>query len=528
MNSYFIGMCISFICYIVIAFVIGRNVKSIDDFYVAGRQAPTGLIAGSMVASYASTGVFMGDAGFAYDGGFPLLMVPGMMQVTGYMMGAVLFGKYLRRSEVLTIPEYFGKRFCSKKLKKVSAAIAFITMLVYLLSIVQGIGTLMSVVTGIDYNKCIILAVFVFSTITVMSGASGVLITDTIMAGLFTGTTVVSLLIISNKAGGWFDALEILASNPETSDLLAWSGRLGVLYNTGAENILWAFTYGIVWMSVCMVAPWQASRYMMARNEHTIIRSSFIAAIGICILVFTAGIAPVMIHILNPQIEDSTHVLIWAAMNVLPTFIGVMLLAGILAAGISSATTFLSLIGGVIANDLLEVKEEKAIIVGRWGMIIAALFVVLLAISNSPSIFWILYLGGAIIASAWMPVIIGSVFSKKLTKTGALSGMIAGFVSCFVLKLYTAIVNVELPAYLDPALVGMVVNVLFMWIGALFSKITNEEVAVREKLFETPESEKDKMEIRKTFFYTKLSFGIGIMVIIMLLIFWAIPYLIAK
>ena len=63
MNIYFIGMLISMVLYIVLGILISKKVKNVNDFFVAGRQAPTLLIVGSLVASYCSTGLFMGDVG---------------------------------------------------------------------------------------------------------------------------------------------------------------------------------------------------------------------------------------------------------------------------------------------------------------------------------------------------------------------------------------------------------------------------------------------------------------------------------
>ena len=63
MNIYFMGMILSMIVYIVLGLVISRQVKDVNDFFVAGRQVPTFLIVGSLVASYCSTGLFMGDVG---------------------------------------------------------------------------------------------------------------------------------------------------------------------------------------------------------------------------------------------------------------------------------------------------------------------------------------------------------------------------------------------------------------------------------------------------------------------------------
>ncbi len=525
MNIYFTGMCISMIIYIIIGIAVSRKVKNADDFYVAGRRAPVILIAGSMIASYTSTGMFMGDAAQCYEGVFSPIIIFAGMQSAGYIIGAVFFGRFLRRSNILTIPEFFGKRFCSERMKMLAAVTAIITMTVYLLSVIQGIGTLMNIVTGVNYNICITLALLVFTFITVLSGSRGVLITDTIMAGVFTAALVFAALVISKNAGGWFGAIERIASNDALSGLLSWGGVSGPLYDSGIENVIWGLIYGVVWMSVCMVGPWQSSRYLMAKNEHTVVRSSFISAVGVFMLEFLVGMAAVMVNVVNPNIEVSSQVMIWAAMNMMPKLLGVILLTGVLAAGISSATTFLSLIGASVANDLIGVKSKKSIMAGRIAMVFVSGIVLAVAVYNPPAIFWIMFLGGAIVASSWMPVALACVFSKRLTKTGAFCGMLFGFLSCFALRLYSSLSGVELPVYLDPSLVGIICNLIAMFAGTCLTHVTEEEEQARERMFVIPEEEKDEEEVRKTLKYVRLSPMIGVLVAGTLLVLWAVPYI---
>lgn len=525
MNIYFIGMCVSFLLYIIIGMFISRKVKDANDYYVAGRKAPVILIAGSMIASYTSTGLFMGDGGQSYDGGFLTILTLTTMQTAGYVFGAVFFGRFLRRSKVLTIPEFFGKRFASDKIRKLAAIIALITMTVYLLSTIQGIGTLMSAVTSVDYNVCMVAALLVCTVVTIIAGARGVLVTDTIMAGIFTGSLIFAVIAIVCNAGGWYDAVHSIISTPETSEYLSWTGSKNVLYSSNLSNFVWSFISGIVWMSICMVGPWQSSRYLMAKDEHTTIRSSVIAVIGILIVEFLSGIGAVFVNVLNPDLEDSTHVYIWAAMNAMPKILGVILLTGVLAAGISSATTFLSLIGASISNDLMKVRDKKAITVGRWAMFVVSILVLLIAIFNPPAIFWIMYFSSTIVASAWMPIAIGCFFSKRLTKKGAFCGMLAGFIGCFVLRLFTALSDIQLPVYLDPAVVGIVFNVIFMIIGTMCTHMSEEEKAIRLKMLETPESEENPLEMKKTLKWSKAALLIGPVFCCIMLILWIIPCL---
>jgi len=234
------------------------------------------------------------------------------------------------------------------------------------------------------------------------------------------------------------------------------------------------------------------------------------------------GVACVAINVYSPELSSSSHVMIWAAMNILPTFLGVVLLTGILAAGISSGTTFLSLVGSSIANDVLEGKGNS-VRIGRISMLIVAVVVCLLGVFNPPQIFWVLYFGGAIVASSWMPVSIASIVSKRVTKAGAFAGMLAGFVVCFALKLIFNLGNINYPAYLDPTLLGIVANIIAIIIGSAVTKVTSEEKEARARLFIVPESEKNPKEIKKTRIYMFIAIGLGAAITITLALVWAIP-----
>lgn len=527
MNIYLIGMCIAMLVFLGISCLISKKVKNAEDFYVAGRNAPLILIAGSMIASYTSTGMFMGDAAEAYEGALSAMIMFAGMQSAGYILGAVFFGRYLRRSGSMTIPEFFGRRFCSHKVRALSAVTAIIMMSVYLLSVIQGVGTLMNVVTGVSYNICIVIAIVVFTFISVVSGSRGVLITDTLMAGLFTVSMLVSVILIACKAGGWFSAVTTLAQMPDTRVLLAWEGRPGALYETGIDNMIWGISYGIVWCSVCAIGPWQSSRYLMAKDEQTVVKAAPIAALGVFILEFFVCMTAALINVLNPNLAQSSHVWIWAAMNSVPTLLGVILMTGVLSAGISSATTFLSLIGASAANDLVVAKGNKSIMIGRLVMIVVSLIVLLCALTNPPAIFLIMFLGGAAAASSWMPVAVGCILSRRITKTGAFYGMLAGMIGCFAANLLKSIGGVNLPSYLDPAIIGILCNVIAIVIGSFLTRLTDEEKIAREKLFLIPEGECDSAVIRKTMNWSLFGIIVGILMTALMLAFWAIPLMLA-
>ncbi len=526
MNIYLIGMSVTMIAYVVIGALISRGVKNADDFYVAGRNAPAFLITGSLVASFIGVGLFMGDVGECYSGFFaPIMVAVGVLSV-GYILGSVFFGRYLRRSSAITIPQFFGQRFDSPAMHKLATITSTLIMLIYSLSCVQGIGTLMTTVTGLEYKTCIIIAVVAFTLITLASGAKGVLITDTIMFAVFSVATIVGAVIVAEKAGGWIPAVSEMANYQTVPNILSGSGNLDYFYPTATENMIWACGYGIAWMAVLMVAPWQSSRYLMAKNEHAVIRSSILASVSVFIIEFLMCMAGVFTNKLNPNLENPPEALIWASMNMMPTILGIVVLSGVLASGISSATTFLSLISSNIANDVINIKNEKnKLIFGRVLVLIVGIIICLICVFYPPEIFWITYLGATVVACSWLPTAIASVWSKRVTKTGAFWSMLVGFVISGALKIYTGVMHITLPIYFDPFFIGLAAGILALVVGSACTKVTEKEKEERERLFVIPEEEKDQKEVKKTKVLLLASLPLGLIVTIVLLALWVIPYL---
>ena len=162
MNVYLIGTIVAIIMFVAIGVIAGKKVKDTNDYYVAGRRAPVILIVGSLIASFLSTGAFMGDTGEVYSGFFMGIVIVGILQASGYVYGAGLFGKYIRRAKVNTVPEYFGMRFYSKRLRILASVTLMVAVTAYLLSAIQGVSTLMTQITGLNYQVCVILAWLAF------------------------------------------------------------------------------------------------------------------------------------------------------------------------------------------------------------------------------------------------------------------------------------------------------------------------------------------------------------------------------
>jgi len=201
MDIYSGAILASLIVYIAVGNYAGRRVKKLDDYFVAGRRAPTLLIVGTLVASVLSTNAFLGETGFVYEGqAGPYLLWPPIAAM-GYIFGALLFGRYLRRSRALTVADYFGKRFNSHRVQ-VAAGITIIFGLGgYLLAVTQGTAFLLTHVTDFTFTQSLVISWISYTAFTMYAGSRGVILTDTLMFLLFTSVAMLSRWLGDCRAG---------------------------------------------------------------------------------------------------------------------------------------------------------------------------------------------------------------------------------------------------------------------------------------------------------------------------------------
>lgn len=521
----------SLFAYLLISFFASFSVHSKEDFLAFSHNAPAFLVAGSLVASFYSTGIFIGDASLFYLGVFaPTLLAA--LQSGGYLIGATFFGRYLRRSEATTIAEFLGIRFASKSMRSFSAVVSITMLAVYLLSITQGIGVLISDITHTNYVICVTLALTAIALITFISGEKGVLFTDTLMMTIFLSAIIVMTLYVFRDSGGLYEGVRQLTANPKTADYLSWSGKVGVVTQSRAQNLIWGVNYGLLWTTICAFAPWQASKYIMARDESTVMRSAVIASVIVFLVEVFVGLSAVLVNLKNADFPHPRDVFIWLSTSGMPTWAGLLLSTGILAAGVSSATTFISRISANFANDIsrstafeFEDVERDKMKISRHATLIVSIIVLLIAISRPPMVFWTMLFGVGLAASSWAPVAFGSMLCKNLSEVAAKWGMVAGFGSCLALKLITQKTQTDLIFGLEPSVVGIICNVLVMCVVSVISKAKPEAVEAYEKLMVMPESERSPQARKASLLWAKIAMAAGLLAIPLLIYTCAMPYL---
>ena len=539
MNSFQLGIVASLVCYLAIGWYAGKRVRHLEDFFVAGRNAPTILILGTLVASFMSTNAFMGEAGMSYQGHAPLVIIMTCFNCLGYIVGAVFFGRYLRRSEALTVPAFFRARFDSRRIQMFAGISIVVGLSAYLLAVTWGMALIITEVTGFSEVAAILLVWISYTLFTLYSGSRGVILTDTVMFLLFSAIIVITCFFIVDAAGGWFSAIQSLAVYEAKPGIIAWHGRIGpdVYWQTEWEALIWASILGVAWGIVVAVSPWQTSRYLMARSEHVVLRSACGALIAMLLLYLITNFAAATVNLINPDITPAESTMIWVAMNLLPAALGAVLICGVLAAGLSSASTFLSLVGFSVSHDILGSSSEQGSAGGdnntesrshlraaRLAMLMVGLSVIGLALLLPRNIYWLTHFAGPLFASSWGVVAFMSIWSGRLTEAGAFWGMVAGFGVNVTMNALSFAGWVQWPVVADPILVGVVSSYLVVRVVSNRGVVSVTEANYRAALHRMPPQERDPAVIRQTLVWPKVMVAMGAVIAVALTLFYAVPY----
>jgi sodium/pantothenate symporter len=525
MDLFTLTIGVSILIYIVIGSYAGRSIKKLDDYFVAGRRAPTLLILGTLVASVMSTAIFMGEAAFTYDGQFgAYLLFPGIA-VTGYMLGALFFGVYLRRSRAPTVADYFGHRFQSRRLQQFAGFTIILGLGGYLLIVTQGAAILLSDLTGLSFVASLIIAWFSYTLFTMYSGSRGVIITDTLMFLLFMSATVVFVVYIVDGFGGISTAITDLVRLESKAGIASWTGIIGegTSWPEPLDYVIWAVVMDIAWAFVYAVGPWQASRHLMARDEHVVLRAAILATFCVIVLqMLVYGIGGLM-NLAKVDITPSETVLIWAAKTMVPEILGAFLLAGIVAAALSSASTFLSLVGFSVSNDMGSKPLALTVNTTRKIMLTTSLIALVCCYFFPPDIFWFMLFIGTVFASSWGPVGLMSIWSKRITKDAAFWGMFSGFFMNVIPAAIDHLGVYQMPEYYPPV-IGTFVSFAVIFVVSARGKVSREEKSYRMRLHRPPACDIDRTKTLKTLLAPLGLIAYGITMPLLLLKYYVIPY----
>jgi sodium/pantothenate symporter len=204
---------------------------------------------------------------------------------------------------------------------------------------------------------------------------------------------------------------------------------------------------------------------------------------------------------------------------------------------LSSASTFLSLVGFSVSHDVLgsAARPEEAgstsadhhsqrLGAARWSMLAVGLSVIALALLLPRNIFWLTHFAGPLFASSWGVVAFMSIWSHRLTEAGAFWGMATGFAVNVAMNALALIGAVKWPVIADPILVAALSSYLVMsWVSSQ-GAVSSAERDFRIALHRLPEKETDPAVVKQTLLWPRVMVFGGVVLSALLTIFYALPF----
>lgn len=428
---YIIGM-------ILIGFIAYRVTNNLSDYILGGRRLGSFVTALSAGASDMSGWLLMGLPGAVYAGG----LIEGWLAI-GLTLGAYLNWKLVagrlrshteHSGDALTLPEYFHNRFNDETriIKILSAVIFLLFFAVYCASGVVAGARVFENLFDVPYAEAIWYGAFATILYTFIGGFLAVSWTDTIQASLMLFALILTPVFVVMNAGG-FEAIQEaadfaeVAANKDYNDMLSGTSLLGV-----ASLMAWGLGYfGQPHITVRFMAAESVKSLESARRiSMTWMLVCLAGAIGIgyfgMAYFFKYPDHAVAVNQNNEQIFIELTKLLFN-----PWVAGV-LLSAILAAVMSTLSAQLLICSSAITEDLYKgilrphAGDKELVWLGRFMVLAVAAIAIYIAQDPNSKVFALVKDAWAGFGSAFGPVVLFSLFWKRMNVFGAVAGMLTG------------------------------------------------------------------------------------------------------
>ena len=424
--------------YIVGMLLIGwlgyRSTTDLSDYILGGRKLGPFVVALAAGASDMSGWLLMGLPGAVYDTGLSASWIAIGLICGAYLNWRLVAARlrvYTERSgNALTLPDFFSNRFndTSNALRIVSAVVILIFFTLYSASGVVAGARLFESMFGMPYVTALWLGAFCTIAYVFIGGFLAVSWTDTIQASLMFTALVLIPIIVLYQVGGWGETVEAAqAVNAASVDLLSGISTVGVV-----SALAWGLGYfGQPHILVRFMA---AESVQVIPNARRIGMSWMILCLAGAIAVGFFGIGYFAAH---PEqaagvSANSERVFIEFSILLFNPWISGILLAAILAAVMSTLSAQLLVWSSSLTQDIYktflrrEAGDKELVWFGRSMVLAVALIAIVLAWNPESRVLSMVSYAWAGFGAAFGPVVIMSLLWRRMTRNGALAGMVVG------------------------------------------------------------------------------------------------------
>lgn len=429
------GMYVSFALYFIFMLLIGvyfyYKTKSTSDYILGSRSLPPSVAALSAGASDLSGWALMGLPGAIYAGGLGNIWI-----IVFTLLGVYVNWKWIApRLRILTvafndsetIPEYFANRFGgSRILRTVSSAVTLFFFTLYVVAGLSGGAVVFQNTFGISYELALGIGSVVIISYTFMGGYLAVSWTDFFQGLMMAASMVIVSLVLFYLFTASPDQYDLSVLDKfHIADLKPEMGwLLGLLSLSG-----WCLGY--------LGQPHVLVRFMSVRSVADIKTSRRIAMVWSTVTMLSAlGVGFLgAVYFQNAPLDNSETILIALSQALFHPFVAGLLIAGILAAIMSTIDSQLLVCSTTFSEDIYrayirpDASDKELLRLSRMAVLVISALGIYMAYNHRDStlLSMVAYAWGGF-GAAFGPVILLSLFWSRMTASGAVAGMVTGAV----------------------------------------------------------------------------------------------------
>jgi len=455
-----------------LGFVGYKQTKNTEDYLIAGRDTHPFIMALSYGATFISTAAIVGFGGVAAWLGNSLLWLTFFNIFIGIFVAFVFLGNPTRkmgyRLNAHTFPEFLGKRYDSKFIQIFGAIIILLFMPLYSTAVLIGGTHFIALYFNTDYHMSLLVFSIIITAYVIAGGLKGVMLTDALQGSVMFIAMIILLFITFSELGGvdnayislnnsWQNTVENL-QDISLQSLTVGSGdymmKLSTIWGfkgwTQMPEFLsqgWLFIITTITFGVgigVLAQPQLVVRFMTVSSKRELNRAVLIGGVFILVTMGVIYIVGALTNAWYYEFNEGKNALQSAGSigKVIPHFINTAMpkwfsfifLFALISAAMSTLSSQFHTMGTAVGRDLIEQISKKSMdsmLVTRIGIVIMIILSVSMAymfdkqpaiIARSTAIFF------ALCASIFLPSFIGGLFWKRVTRIGAISSMLTGFI----------------------------------------------------------------------------------------------------
>jgi len=463
---------------LVIGYLAFRKTDDLDDYMLAGRRLHPATAALSAGASDMSGWLLMGLPGAIYAAGLVEAWIAIGLTVGAWLNWTYVAPRLRSYTQVsknsITVPTFLENRLRDRShaLRITSGVIILVFFTFYVSSGMVAGGTFFESTFGGSYVTGMLVVAGVTLAYTLFGGFIGATWTDVVQGLLMLAAIIVVPVVAISTLGGPGDALDgVRAADAAANAAGADLDRLSLVAGGSVIGILSAVAWGLGYFG----QPHIIVRFMALRSARDA-KVGRRVGISWMLLISCGAVLSGIIGIAffwrdGEVLANPETVFLDMATIVFHPLVGGIVLAAVLAAIMSTVSSQLIVCSSALVEDLYKIAGKEAtpkqqVVLGRAGVLVVAVVAGLLAINPSGTILELVGFAWAGFGASFGPIILLSLYWRRLTWQGALAGMLAGAVTVVVWG------STALGDTLYEIVPGFVVNLL---VAVLVSRATATE-----------------------------------------------------